>query len=341
MANYRNYCGTGGCFDSSKRPVPKDTILASFWGTDVDLPKIGDSITVFAYGATTTTETVVLTKENYADSLIKWIRYNQITCFEGNKDANGTFFPRMQIFGTQPQWEEKSSEFGFDEDKGVDYVTNTTSYKIPQGIYNQGFFNNITKNVADISVIDFLEEGVYVYPYGDSEYEFTSRLRKASTPLGDSNASATAMADIYHKGDVPPIFYPTSSKRVFSKEITKATEFGFSDTLTNVTGLTSYACTSRGKCLTYSGTENTAFTFKNEMLEKDYSTCVSWELLKCGTGDKEEILDAVLAAKVAINPSTGEVIAPAGLPLGTYTFIIKAKNSCCVEGTYCVQITVI
>ena len=190
-------------------------------------------------------------------------------------------------------------------------------------------------------MIDFLEEGVYVYPYGSDAGQFTSRLRKASTALGDSNSNATAMAEVYHKGDLPPVFYATESKETFQKEIKAATTFSFAGTLTAQTGLTEYACSSRSECISFSAPANTAFSFNQDVKENAFATCMGWKLQKCGTNDALEDLDIVLATLIAINPNTGEVSAPTGLKVGEYVFTITATNQCCASGSYCIKLTIV
>lgn len=335
--NYTKFCSSSSCFSFTKRDGTKNSVKASFIGLNVAIPQIGDTIDTIN-PVTATLVSTVLTSSNYADMLYEWVRYQQIRCF-GTKDSSvqGVFFPKGQIKGTRPKWTPTKSPFGDEEDQSVDYVTNETKYELPAGLDNQCFINDIIKNNPEISIIDFLNNGVQVMTYGSSSGRYITRIMDGSTPLTGDGNDAIGELNLWHKGNVPPCFYRTANETEFNKKINSLPSFTTTPFIG--AGLVEFVCSARSRCTSYLSVANSAFDFTVSISEEPFATCLTYELYACKNGLETTLADAGIASLISINPLTGFVTSPAGLPVGEYELIAKVKNACCVTGETCIKIT--
>jgi hypothetical protein len=338
LTNVSRFCGSKPCYSLTTQRTVKSKVRATAILQNIAIPKIGATITVRNRPtAPQTAITIVLTKANYADSLEKWVREQQYNCVAGNTAV--AFFPWNEVKGTQPEWTPKTEGLGDEEELFIDYQSMATSYTIENGIDNQGFFNDIMLKNPQISVIDFLDGGVYVYPYGSGIGDFVNRLTKASTPLS-GDGKARTMLEIYHKGIVPSEFYRAAVESTFEGALKGATSFSFANNLSLLTDLVVDASCTSGTCKAYTKPVNTAFNFSVVPDQNVIGSCMSYALYLCDITGTAAALPAAVAAKITINPSTGVITSTTGLIAGLYKFIVSASNNCCVVGEYCLQITV-
>ena len=327
-----------GCYNYGSKPDTKGAVKATAWIIGDQPPKIGDSVDIFDDEAPGTPATVTLTADNYATSLYDWAKLKAFNCFDGDFYKDMYFFPQdpnkgLQN-GTRPMWETELEKVDDEELASPIGYKNTTKYNLNL-LENQEWLNNLLAKKARVSIIDFLDNGVQVLPYGTGKNYFENVIKKGGFALDDPKTTISGSVEIFHRGKRQPVFYKTDDA-TYSEKIQKVAEYTFDRTSPTITGITAVGtCGGKSACLKYEVAQGTAFTFKLAPLEAAISTCFVTKVLD-GCGDA---LTGVALSTVTVD-GTGLVTCTGISTVGDYTFTVVFENECCVSGSICFSVRV-
>lgn len=317
LSTLKEYCK--GAFDVD------DAIAAIAIIENAPIPSVGDTIEL-----STEVDPVVLTRDNYAESLLQWVRDRQFDC-TGGGDIYHFFHNGLLEKGTRTKPTTILSETVniYSSPEKIRQEATVELMFGQQYLPNIGSINGIQDRAATLSVIYFFKQGAVVKDANDDSNIYITDAGFEVT--GEKNkfvSGSISLMDSSKKDD----FFFVSSPNSFLKELKKATKFTFGNA--TVTGIAAKACGSKGSCKVYSILEQAAFTYTPVVNE--LTSCATFALYKdCG-----DALPTGLASKISIDSASGVVTASAGLDPGTYKFTIEVTNECGISGTQCFIIEV-
>ena len=311
-------CFTKYC-DSS---VEVDNVIAAVGLIEeAALPKVGETIPLEVANVIVST---VLTEENYADSLLQWLRNQQFEC-----NGGGEYFHFLNAGllakGTRAKPTTVNSENGSPYEGRRKLRQETTTELMLEEHYlpNTDIITGMQERASSLSVIYFFKQGIIVKDANSDDNIYISDAGfEVTGERNDFIKGSITLTDVSKKDK----FYYASDPNAFIKSLKVATKFTFGDA--TVVGLTPLACGSKGGCKSYTAAFGTAFTYTPSVNE--LTSCASWNLyLNC-----TDALGAV-SDDISIDSANGVVSALATLPVGTYKFTIEVVNDCCISGTQC------
>lgn len=312
LSTLKEYCK--GAYDVD------DSIAAIAIIENAPVPVVGDTIEL-----TTDEDPVVLTRDNYSESLLQWVRDRQFDCVGGG-DLYHFFHNGLLEKGTRTKPTTILSETvnNYSSPEKIRQEATVELLLGQQYLPNIGSINGIQDRSATLSVIYFFKQGVVVKDANDDSNVYITDAGFEVT--GEKNKFVSGSITLMDSSKKDDFFFVANSNS-FLKELKKATKFTFGNA--TVTGITAKACGSKGSCKVYSVDEDTAFTYTPVVNE--LTSCATFALYKdCG-----DALGTALAAKISIDSATGVVTAAAGLDAGTYKFTIEVSNECGITGTQC------